>query len=416
MRTVIVGNRKLARHLLRHLIDEKWDIVGALGAEGQLAAEQANYTPFDELIEDTECEIHKTADINSSETKEWLKRINPDICLCGGWSQIIDKEALNIPENGFIGFHSSKLPAGRGGAPVNWSLIEGADEVWISMFYYTIGVDAGDIIIQGSVPVEPRDDVGTVFDALAREACELASSAHDDLAQSRVNARSQELADATYRPRRQPQDGLITWSHDNKTVDNWVRGLTHPYPGAYTFYNGNRITVWRGKQMNNSTADAVPGEIIRVVDGQGIDVATGNGTFRVTRIQKDEGPPQWADRLAHGIGISSGERFSRVTAPEEWNYTGLRRILEPEPFDTNLEVGEIGALTLLSLTGVQRDLYVRVSIENELLFEESMTVVSEYSKRVEYSFSESGRYTISVDFDIDGEHVDTRYLKAYVHD
>jgi methionyl-tRNA formyltransferase len=398
------------------LLDENWNVVGALVAEGQLATEQANYTPFDVLAEDTDCEIHETADINSSGTKEWLKRIDPDICLCGGWSQIINEEILNIPENGFIGFHSSKLPAGRGGAPVNWSLLEGADEVWISMFYYTTAVDAGDIITQGSVPVEPRDDVGTVFDALAQEACSLASSVHEDLAQDRVNARPQGLADATYRPRRQPQDGLITWSHENQTVDNWVRGLTRPYPGSYTFYNGNRITVWRGKPVETSTAGAVPGEIIRIVDGSGIDVSTGNGTFRVTRIQKDEGPPRWADRLAREMGISSGERFSRELAPEKWCYTGLQRLLGPKRFNTNLEVGEIGVLTLLSHTGSQRDLSVRVSIGNELLFEESRTVTSEYSEQVEYSFSEPGRYTISVDFNIDGEHVDTRYLKVFVHD
>lgn len=416
MRTVIVGNRKLARHLLRHLLNEDWNVPGALVAEGQLAAEQANYTPFDELAEDADFEIHETADINSSGTKKWLKRIDPDICLCGGWSQIIAEEVLDIPENGFIGFHSSKLPAGRGGAPVNWSLIEDADEIWISMFYYTAAVDAGDIITQGSVPVEPRDDVGTVFDVLAEEACRLASSVHEDLVHNQVNARSQALADATYRPRRQPQDGLITWSHGNKMVDNWVRGLTRPYPGAYTFYNGNRITVWRGKPAETSTTDAVPGEIIRVVEGHGIDVSTGNGAFRAARIQKDEGPPRWADRLAQEIGISAGERFSRETAPEEWYYTGLQRLLNLKSFDTNLEVGEVGALTLLSYTGSQRDLGVRVSIEDELLFEESKTVVSEYSERVEYSFSESGRYTISVDFDIDGEHVDTRYLKTFVHD
>lgn len=416
MRTVIIGNRKLALHLLRQLLDEEWDVVGALVAEGELAAEQANYTPLDELVEDADCEIHETVDINSSETKEWLKSTDPDICLSGGWSQIIEEEVLNIPKNGFIGFHSSKLPAGRGGAPVNWSLIEGADEVWISLFYYTAALDAGDIITQGSVPVEPRDDVGTVFDALAREACRLASSVYTDLANDRVNTRPQELVDATYRPRRQPQDGLITWSRDNKALDNWVRGLTHPYPGAYTFYNGNRITVWRGKPIETSTTDGVPGEIIKIVDGDGIDVSTGNGTFRLTRIQKDEGPPRWGDRFAREIGISSGERFNRKAAPEEWSYTGLQRLLEPAPFDTNLEVREVGYLTLLSLTESRHDLGVSVFIEGELLFEDSATVDGEYSERVQYSFTESGKYTISVDFNIDGEPVDTRYLKVFVHD
>jgi hypothetical protein len=199
-------------------------------------------------------------------------------------------------------------------------------------------------------------------------------------------------------------------------VDNWIRGLTDPYPGAYTFYNGSRITVWRGEPIEISGTDAVPGEVIRVVDGQGIDVFTGDDGFRLTRIQKGEGPPQWADRLARETGISSGDYFSREAAPDEWNYTGLKRLLEPRSFDTNLEVEEAGTLTPYSLTGSNHEISVRISIEDELLFEESATVASEYSEQVEYSFSEPGRYTISVDFDIEGEHVDTRYLKVYVHD
>jgi methionyl-tRNA formyltransferase len=174
MRTVIVGNRKLARHLLRQTLADGWNIVGALVPAGKLAAKQANFVPVSELVAGTACELHETTDINSTETVEWLEAVDPDLCLCGGcpdlclcggWSQIIDKRVLDIPDRGFLGFHSSRLPEGRGGAPVNWSLIDGADEVWISLFYYEPGVDAGDVLAQGSVPVERRDDIATVFDA-----------------------------------------------------------------------------------------------------------------------------------------------------------------------------------------------------------------------------------------------------------
>ncbi len=416
MRTVVVGNRKLARYLLHRLLDAGWNIVGVLTPKGQLASEQANYTSFRDLIEDKPCELYTTADINSSETKRWLKSVNPDICLCGGWSQIIDEEVLNVPDDGFIGFHSSNLPAGRGGAPVNWSIIRGADEIGISMFYYDSGVDAGDIIAQSSVPVERRDNVKTIFDAIASKACELVLSVRSDLSEGSVEAETQSIEEATYRPRRQPQDGLILWDRDSKAIDSWVRGLTSPYPGAYTFFAGNRVTVWRGKPVDGLSATAKPGEIIRIVDGKGVDVQTGSGCFRLTRVQVGEGPSRWADRLASDIGLQVGDQFGQDMAPSGWQYTGLRRLLRPASFDTNLQTNDTGKLNLLILTSSREELRTRVSAGAELVLDKPVSVDGTYDEQVQYSFSQPGTYTISAEFEIDRETVDTRYLKVFVHE
>ena len=42
MRTVLVGNRRLMRHLLAAMLRADWDVVGILGAAGTSAARQAN--------------------------------------------------------------------------------------------------------------------------------------------------------------------------------------------------------------------------------------------------------------------------------------------------------------------------------------------------------------------------------------
>lgn len=119
---------------------------------------------------------------------------------------------------------------------MNWSVIDSADEVWISLFYYEPDVDAGDVLTQGSVPVDHRDDIGTVLDALATEACQLASSVRHDLETGTVAPEPQSLSAATYQPRRQPQDGIIDWHRDPQVQYDWIRAQTEPYPGAYTFY------------------------------------------------------------------------------------------------------------------------------------------------------------------------------------
>lgn len=416
MRTIIIGNRKLARHLLQHTISEGWNVVGALVPEGELTAKQANFVPFSELVAGTSCQLHQTSDINSAATSRWLQELDPDICLCGGWSQIIEEEILNIPKRGFLGFHSSRLPEGRGGAPVNWSIIDGVKDVWISLFYYTSEVDAGDILAQSSVPVEPRDDVATVFDALANEACSLLSSVREELVAGNVETKSQSLINATYRPRRQPQDGLIDWNRDPESQYDWIQAQTEPYPGAYTFYSGEKLTVWDGEAVDVASGNDTIGEVIDIVSGEGVDVRSGNGVIRLKRVRPGDRASRWADRYAREADLSPGDILGRHQAPENWRCTGIRGAEQPTKFDTNLEIGEYGELTIVSFGGSQYSLTASVELNADLIYRDTTTVLEEYRKTIEYEPTELGTHSISVQFEIDGNRTDTRYLKIFVHD
>jgi methionyl-tRNA formyltransferase len=323
---------------------------------------------------------------------------------------------LNVPDSGFLGFHSSKLPEGRGGAPVNWSLINGADEVWISLFYYESGVDAGDVLTQGSVPVEQRDDIATVFDAIASEVCRLASAVQTDLETGTTDAKPQSFSAASYRPRRQPQDGLIDWNREPDAQYDWIRAQTEPYPGAYSFYQGTKLTVWEAEPIDTSVGDVTTGEIIDIVPSGGIDVCTGSGAIRLTRLKPGDRVSRWADRYATEVGLSPGDRLGRQHAPDEWQYTGIWGPESPTRFETNLKAGERGELTIVSFAGSTFDLTVSVTLDGKEIFESTVTVADKYSETVGYEPTETGTHTVAVRFSATGEPIDTRYLKVFVHD
>lgn len=415
MRTVLVGNRKLARTLLEHALEAGWNTVGAVVPEGELARTQANFVPFDELVDGTDCTLHRTDDINSAETLSWLEGLDPDYCICGGWSQIIRADVLNVPRRGFLGFHSSRLPEGRGGAPVNWSLIDGDEMVWLSFFYYATDVDAGDVIARRAVEVKPRDDIGTVFDRLAGEAVDVLVSVRDALQSGTVDAEAQALNDATYRPRRAPQDGLIDWDRSPDAQYDWVRAQTDPYPGAYTFFDGHKLTVWTGEPQGASATDARSGEVLSVVDGEGVDVCTGDGVFRVQWVEPEGRPARWADEYARVVGLSPGDDFGRQHAPADWVYTGVRRPAGRDAFDTNLEVGTSGRLSLLCHTGAERNLSVSVLLNDSVVYDDQTTVDGTYAENVEYSPTRAGTHTLKAVFTVDGEDVDRRFLKVFAH-
>jgi methionyl-tRNA formyltransferase len=42
---------------------------------------------------------------------------------------------------------------------------------------------------------------------------------------------------------RRPEDGRIDWNWQKERIRNWVRAQSYPYPGAFTFFNGHKITI-----------------------------------------------------------------------------------------------------------------------------------------------------------------------------
>jgi methionyl-tRNA formyltransferase len=415
MRTVLVGNRALAKHALRHMLQTGWNVVGIVSpkAASEMARGQAGFEPVGDIAAQHGLTHIETTDINDEETTTALANLDPDLCLCPGWSQIIEEQVLEIPSEGFVGFHSSNLPRGRGGAPVNWSIIHGQDRLWLSMFSYTSGIDAGDVIRQQAVPIEHRDDVATVLDKLAVASFDILDDVRDQFEDGTVDPSPQDLGDAAYRPRRQPQDGLVDWRWPADRIYDWVRAQTRPYPGAYSFLDGDNIRIWRARPQEGTT-DREPGEITAVVEREGIDVATGDGLLRLTRVQRNDGPQLWADTLAERCDITPGQRLSTSQAPPDWLYTGIRDDAGGTQYTTNLTVGESGTVTaVVRSPNDSRSVRVVGTLDGETVRDRTLSVEGKSELPVEYRPTETGTHSVKIQFHDEGV-VDTRYLKVFV--
>jgi methionyl-tRNA formyltransferase len=70
-----------------------------------------------------------------------------------------------------------------------------------------------------------------------------------------------------------------------------VRGVTHPYPGAFCALNGRRLFVWESGIAAETGRRGAPGEIVSAAAGGGaVEVAAGEGSVWIARAQFDGAP------------------------------------------------------------------------------------------------------------------------------
>lgn len=176
---------------------------------------------------------------------EFLRDIEVDVLVSVNYLFLVEQDIIDCPKQMAFNVHGSLLPKYRGRTPHVWAIINNEQEVGITAHLITKECDAGDILEQVRILVEPDDTGATILDKYATEYLPLIDRVLDQVAQGSVSVTPQEHALATYFGKRTPNDGRIDWSWQRERIRNWVRAQAAPYPGAFSYYNGKHVTIDR---------------------------------------------------------------------------------------------------------------------------------------------------------------------------
>jgi len=282
-------------------------IVAAYTLDKSLAKKTAYFFSFQKLKK-YGMPIRAVKDINHSKVITQIVSQKPDLIITVAWSQIFSKEILKIPQLGCIGFHSSLLPKYSGGSPVNWGIINGEKQWGITLFYLTSSLDEGNIIAQEKFRIDLKDTCKTTYDKATLKAVRLLKKYLPQIIKGTAPRIKQNLSQATRFKRRKPEDGLINWSKTKMQLYNWVRALTHPYPGAFTFFNGRKMHIWTA-ELTESPSSYSPGKVIRLAK-RGLIVSAKNGSVLIKKLQMDGDNEINASYAAEKYKIRVGDKFN----------------------------------------------------------------------------------------------------------
>lgn len=288
-----MGAVEFSRHCLNEVLNNGGDVVAVLTLPVENSAFHSDYANLSEIARKHLIPVHDIYNtINSPENIDLITGIQPDVIFVFGWSQLISKEILRIPELGCIGTHPALLPRNRGRHPLIWALVEGMDESGLTFFYMDEGVDSGDILWQKSFPISLEDDAMSLYEKTKV----LASGAIQEflplLARGNAERRVQNHNKASYWRKRNDEDGELNWSEHTMEIYNLIRGLARPYVGAHTYVGDQRLKVWRARLpkdiLPSSKQELKPGTVFNRAETE-LCVRTGDGHLMVLEHELEGG-------------------------------------------------------------------------------------------------------------------------------
>jgi methionyl-tRNA formyltransferase len=230
-----------------------------------------------------------TSNINLPENVERVRSIAPDFIFSFYYRNMITPAVLEIPRRGAFNLHGSYLPRYRGRVPVNWVVINGETETGATLHFMVEKPDAGDIIDQERVAIDFTDTAHDVFAKVTDAAVTVISRAWPLLRDGKAIRTPMDLASGSYFGGRRPADGLIKWNKSAVEIYNLIRGVTHPYPGAFTYLEGKKIFIWQAWPAKGS------GEAGHIVSHIPLLVGTAEGLLEIRTLQQ-EGEPEMSSQ------------------------------------------------------------------------------------------------------------------------
>jgi methionyl-tRNA formyltransferase len=242
---------------------------------------------------------------NNLEFRAELESIAPDVIVIVAYGRIVPKWMLDLPRLGNINVHGSLLPKYRGAAPIQWAIARGESLTGVTTMRIDEGLDTGDILLQREVRIGPDDTSVDLFPRLAEAGAHLLVETLAELAADTMAAHPQNHGDATLAPILTREDALVDFTQPASVLyDRW-RGF-QPWPGAYSFLQGKKLTLHRIAPAGASTRS--PGEVL--IDQQRCFVACGeHSQLELLELQIEGRKRMPAEYFLRGAGLKTGDRL-----------------------------------------------------------------------------------------------------------
>lgn len=290
MNIVFAGTPEFAKVQLEALIGNNYPIALVLTQPDRPAGRGQKLTPspVKVLAQAHNIEVAQPTSLKQGEIIQQLEDIKPDLMIVSAYGMLLPQNILDLPKHGCWNIHASLLPRWRGAAPIHYAIWKGDDKTGISLMQMEAGLDSGPVLLRSAIPIEDTDTTGSLYNKLSQLGAQLLLEGLSKI--DKLKPQPQDERAVTFSPKIQKEQAQINWGEPAIDIARAIRAF-NPAPGAFTFYEQERIKLLSASPQSEHQSNHPPGQIIHL-GPEGMSIATQNGVLVVHTLQRPGKKPQ----------------------------------------------------------------------------------------------------------------------------
>jgi methionyl-tRNA formyltransferase len=243
LRIVFMGTPDFAVTILKHLVENNYNIVGVITAPDKPAGRgrKLNESAVKKYALSKELTILQPRNLKNTAFHHELEELKADLQIIVAF-RMLPKAVWKMPNLGTFNLHASLLPAYRGAAPIHWAIINGEIKTGVTTFFIDDKIDTGEIILQKEIAVNSDETVGSLHDKLMFLGAELVIKTVDLISEGSITTKKQPELEEKSAPKLNPENTKIDWSDSLDNIYNKIRGL-NPFPAAWTSIKNDKEEI-----------------------------------------------------------------------------------------------------------------------------------------------------------------------------
>jgi len=309
MKVVFFGSDDFAAEGLKALLSSRHKVAACVTQPDRAKGRHLKLSPslIKEIAVKSKIEILQPKNLRDKEIADQLKSFQADLFVVIAYGNILPPGILSIPKMFSINVHGSLLPKYRGAAPINWVIINGEKKSGISIIKMNEKMDAGDIIAQKEIIIEPDETSASLRERMAKIGAGLLLEAVDSIEKKSYQLTKQDEKKVSFAPKLKKEDGHVNWHDQAVLIHNRVRGLL-PWPGAFSFLAGKQLKILKAKIVEGNKGKYNPGDVIEIRP-EGFVVAAADRPVLILEVHLESSKPMNAKDFILGHKLAVGSKL-----------------------------------------------------------------------------------------------------------
>ena len=276
MKIVFMGTPEFSIPILKNLI-KKYNVILVVTQPDKPVGRKRILTPppVKEVALKYGIEVFQPIKIRNEFQK--IVDLKPDYLITAAYGQILPRGLIENVNS--VNIHASLLPAYRGGAPIQKSIMNLDKKTGISIMKMEYKMDSGPVYYQEAIPIKDIDTTTTLTKKLSILGTEMILKYLEN--PKKYPPVEQDESKVTFAYNITFSDQIIDWSLSATKIEAHIRAMQDE-PGAITYINNHILKIYEARK-SDIISNRPPGTITSL--DKKILVATGDYDLEILKLQ-----------------------------------------------------------------------------------------------------------------------------------